>query len=430
MHVRAGDEILQLAVNRGARSLFVVGTGKNVGKTVAMRAIYDAAISRGLRPGVTSIGRDGEAIDIGDAANKPRLFLRGGTLVATARDVLPSSPASEVVDLSRLQTAAGALVYARVMHDAFYELVGPPTASGLREAVNTLATLARFVIVDGAVDRIAALSGGEDAIVVACGAAASPTMEEAVADVRALVARLRVPACTGAGDALFLEGALTAPLAAKLIASNESRVVVVRDPTQILLTGRAATTAFERLTIRCKRALDVVAVTVASIGRDRAFEPRLFAREVERATGLGQRLLRPGEGVLEIRAREQRALERQRHARLLEQRLRLVQIALVVARYLLELVERQPPLAGRTHVAARFRVTALDHAHRVAAIQHQADGLAHAQIIPGLLLRVEEDHIARIAGHEPVLRLAAGFRFYPVHVLMKDRVELLILFAP
>lgn len=286
MHVEVGDAILEAARQTGAPSLVVVGTGKNVGKTVAMRAIYRAALERGIAPGLTSIGRDGEAIDVGDAHSKPRLFLRAGTGLATARDVLPVSPASEILELSGLATAAGKLVYARVRTDAYYELVGPPTASGLRESIDVLLRHAPYVIVDGAIDRVAALAGGNDAVVVACGAAASATMEEAVADVRALVARLRVPRTDGSAEAIRLEGALTPSIASEFIRKREARQIVVRDPTQIALTGRAALHALERLHIRCERAIDVVAVTVASIGRDRAFEPRLFAHEVAAATRL------------------------------------------------------------------------------------------------------------------------------------------------
>jgi Domain of unknown function (DUF1611_C) P-loop domain len=286
MHVDVGDAILGLARETAAPSLVVVGTGKNVGKTVAMRAIYRAAVARGIAPGLTSIGRDGEAVDSGDAQSKPRLFLRAGTSLATARDVLPASPASEILELSRLQTAAGRLVYARVRSDAYYELVGPPTASGLRESIDTLLRHAPYAIVDGAIDRIAALAGGEDAVVVSCGASASATMDEAVADVRALVARLSIARYDGCEDAIYINGALTPSRTAELIRERESRAVVVRDPTQIALTGRAALHALERLRIRCEREIRVVAVTVASIGRDRTFEPRVFSREVAAATGV------------------------------------------------------------------------------------------------------------------------------------------------
>jgi hypothetical protein len=186
MHV--GQALLDLARATGAASVFIVGTGKNVGKTVTLRAMYDAAVARGLRVGLTSIGRDGEAIDIGDAQPKPRLFLRAGTVIATARGALPQSPASTIVELSRLTTASGELVYARAEHDAYYELVGPPTAAGVRETVRTLLRFSKYAIVDGAIDRVAALAGGDDAIVVACGASAANTMEEAVDEVRSSAA--------------------------------------------------------------------------------------------------------------------------------------------------------------------------------------------------------------------------------------------------
>ena len=270
---------------REGKTLVIVGTGKNVGKTVAMRSIYDAAVSAGIMPGLTSIGRDGEAIDVGDAGSKPRLFLLPDTVVATASSVLPVTPASEMLALSSLQTAAGRLIYARVKTPAYYELVGPPSASGVSEAVATLRRHVPFVIVDGAIDRIAALSGTGDAIVVACGASASGTMEQAIDDARALVTRLTIPRYTG-GEAVHITGALTPTVVAELIRAKESRTIVVRDATQVILNGRSALAALEALTVRCERALNVVAVTVASIGRERSFEPRTFAREVAAATGL------------------------------------------------------------------------------------------------------------------------------------------------
>ena len=285
MRARIGESILRLWTESGARSLFVVGTGKNVGKTVAMRAIYGACMQEGITCALTSIGRDGEAADIGDAAPKPRLWLEPATVIATAASVLPHSPASELLALTPYQTAAGPLVYARVRDGAFYELIGPPHASNLRRVVRDLCALAPRTLVDGAVDRIAALAGGEDAIVVSCGAGAARTMSEAIDGVRALIVRLRTTRFNG-GEARRIEGALTPAIVAQLLREGETRAVVVRDPTQIALGGKAALHAFDRLTIRCERPLKVIAVTVASIGADGAFEPRSFAHDVARATGL------------------------------------------------------------------------------------------------------------------------------------------------
>jgi len=286
MFVRAGDAILNVVRACGVRSVVFVGTGKNVGKTVAMRALYEAAVAASLVPALTSIGRDGEAVDISDAGSKPRLFLQPGTIVATACGALPRTPASEILMLSRERTAAGPLAFARVRSPGYYELIGPPTASGIRRTVGTLLEYAPLAIVDGAIDRVAALSGGHDAVIVSCGAASGATVEEAVDDVRALVLRLRIPAHDGVEPALVIEGALTPSIAAALVRSGEQRAVVVRDATQVVLSGRTAIATLQRLRVRCVHPLNVVAVTVASIGRDRAFEPRGFARAVAEATGL------------------------------------------------------------------------------------------------------------------------------------------------
>lgn len=284
--MRVGLELLDLALAYGARSLFFVGIGKHVGKTVALRATYEAACARGLHAGLTSIGRDGEAVDTGDALPKPRLFLRSGSVVATARGVLPRSPASELLELSPLRTAAGMLAFARVRHAAYYELVGPPTASGIRATVDALLEYAPLVLVDGAVDRVAALAGGRDAIVIACGASAAPTPDAAVDAIAALVRRLSIAAYDPREDAVRIDGALTASMAAELIAAGERRQIVVRDPTQCALAGKAALHALRALRVRCERPLKTIAATVASIGRDRSFEPRALASAVAQATGL------------------------------------------------------------------------------------------------------------------------------------------------
>jgi hypothetical protein len=284
--VRVGLELLELARAADARSIFVVGTGRDVGKTTALRAIYAAAAAAGVQTGLVSIGREGDATLQSEVRTKPRLWLYPQTVFVTARGSLPRTPAAEILKLSRLQSPAGALLYARVASSAFYQLVGPPAASGIREIIDELSALSETVIVDGAVDRIAALAGSRGAVIVACGAAGATTMQEAVDEVAALVARLRVPQFESSADAIQLEGALTASQAAAFLSARETRQIVVRDPTQIALSGKAASQALAHLDVRCRRPLRVVAATVASTGAERSFEPRAFANAVAEATGL------------------------------------------------------------------------------------------------------------------------------------------------
>lgn len=285
--VTTGDSLLELARACGRDSLFVVGTGKNAGKTVVMRAIAEAAAARGLRIGLTSTGRDGEAVDLCDGGAKPRLRLTPPTVLATARGVLPEHPASELLEVTDLATAAGPVVFARVRSAANYEVAGPPTAAGIRHCVRRMREFGcDFVLVDGAVDRVAALAGGEDAVVIATGASGAPTMEQAVEDARALAMRLRVARFDPSLPFMQIEGALTAARAAQLAADPGVKQIVVRDPTQIAFGGKALLGALQRLQIRCERPLNVLAATIASIGRDRSFEPRAFARAVADATAL------------------------------------------------------------------------------------------------------------------------------------------------
>jgi len=283
--VRVGLELFNLARAIDARTIFVVGTGRNVGKTTTLCALYEAACDEGASVALASVGGDGEGGREVLTA-KPRLWLRPPTVLATARALLPRSPAVQILKLSSLRSPAGGVLYARIQVSGFYELAGPPTASGVREVVEELLTRSQIAIVDGAVDRVAALGGTDGAIVVAGGAAGATTLDESVEEIRALVARLRVPAFDPAAPSIFVDGALTADIAAAYIVRGEASQIVVRDPTQIALSGRPASETLARLKIRCRRPLRVVAATVASIGPERAFEPVAFAKAVAAATRL------------------------------------------------------------------------------------------------------------------------------------------------
>ena len=284
--MKTGDALLDLARANGRTSLFVVGTGKNAGKTVAMRAIATAAARRGLSLGLTSAGRDGETFDAVDAAAKPRLFLDAGTIVATARALLPQVD-FELLEVTKWQTAAGPVVFARVRRPAFYELAGPPKASELRRCVEQLHELGcQQVIVDGAIDRVAALAGGNDAVVIAVGADAGSSVDEAAAYARALVERLCVKSYDPQQPFVKIEGALTSAAAGALLEKGEKRQVVVRDPTQVVIHGKEFLRFAERVPLRCERPLHVLAVTVAPMGRERDFEAEAFRAAVARETGL------------------------------------------------------------------------------------------------------------------------------------------------
>jgi uncharacterized NAD-dependent epimerase/dehydratase family protein len=265
---------LELACGGSAGAIFVVGTGKGVGKTTALRAIYETAWRSGRRVALAAVGPT------------PPLWLRPGTHFVTARSFLSRSPASAIVAGSRLTSAAGELLFARSVHAGWHELIGPSTASGLREVVERLLAISDVVLVDGAIDRVAALAGSQGSVVVAGGAAAAKTLPEAVTEIAGLCARLRIAAYDASADALAVEGALTATRVGELIAARDERQIVVGDATQIVMGAAALLHALSRLKIRCRRSLRVAAATVCCVAAERSFDPQAFLRGVAEATGL------------------------------------------------------------------------------------------------------------------------------------------------
>jgi hypothetical protein len=280
-----GTRLIERARSLGASSIAVVGTAKNVGKTVTVAALADALQRAGIPFGLVSLGHDGESVDAVEGHAKPRLFLCPGATIATAAALLPRHPAVEVLAATGERCALGEIVLAGIRAPGYYEIAGPPSAAALRRVAGALARRVAFVAIDGAVDRIAALREGEDAIVVAAGAASGPTPQHVVADLAALLARMRLRPADADRPQVRIEGALTAGAAAALVRAGERRQVVVRDATHVAFGGGAFVRLARELDLRCERELRPIACTLAPLSAERAFEPGTFLRAAASATG-------------------------------------------------------------------------------------------------------------------------------------------------
>jgi hypothetical protein len=278
-------EALYALATGAARSIVVVGTAKDVGKTTAFNALCAVAARRGDAIAVTSIGRDGEPADALDDRPKPRVRLTPGTLVALPAGILPRSPALVVLERGALG-ALGTTLVARIVLPTRCEIAGPPGARAMRATIDRLRALATGpVLVDGALDRVAALAGGDDAVIVATGAASGSTVARVAAIAAETVARLALPAEDGA-EGLRLAGALGVDVAQELLAGSRGVRVVVRDPTRVTVRGALFAALRAHVDLRCTHPLRVVACTTSPAGRDAALSPRALVEAVARATGL------------------------------------------------------------------------------------------------------------------------------------------------
>lgn len=160
----------------GATSVAVVGVAKNVGKTVTMNHLAGELSARGLTVGLVSSGRDGETTDSFTGEPKPSVVPPEGCWVATAEGVLGESGGLlAIADVSERPGLLGRLVLGKVIEPCPLELVGPGSVRELSGVVARLRALgADVVLVDGALDRVAAASPSvTDAAVLATGAPAA-----------------------------------------------------------------------------------------------------------------------------------------------------------------------------------------------------------------------------------------------------------------
>ncbi len=183
-------DLAGVVVESGVRSVAIVGTAKNVGKTVTLNYLISELSARGYSLGLLSSGRDGERIDALTGEPKPQVYLPQGSWVATAEAFLEGACISlEVVDVWERPGVFGRLVLGRVVEPGLAELMGPRSAKQLSSAVKKfLAYGADIVLVDGALDRKAAASPlVTEACVLATGASSADDLNSMAETLESLV---------------------------------------------------------------------------------------------------------------------------------------------------------------------------------------------------------------------------------------------------
>lgn len=138
-------------------SLSVIGLGKNAGKTTFLnRILYEIFKYSNRNVGLTSIGRDGEDTDVVTKTSKPKIYIKSGTLIATASDLIRKCDITkEILETTAIPTSMGQVVILRALSDGYVEIAGPSSTSDLRhiESVFRKYEENSIFIVDGALSR-------------------------------------------------------------------------------------------------------------------------------------------------------------------------------------------------------------------------------------------------------------------------------------
>lgn len=162
------------------QSLTLIGQCKNAGKTTALNHIIRGLEGRGGPLALTSIGRDGESTDRLTGTVKPSIYVRAGTLLATAAGLLGSGDITrEILETTGIPTPLGEVVVLRALSDGHVELAGPSMIDQLIQVKESFLRLgAGRVIVDGAISRKTLCSPVlSDATVLSVGASCGKSVE-------------------------------------------------------------------------------------------------------------------------------------------------------------------------------------------------------------------------------------------------------------
>ncbi|HKD19294.1 MAG TPA: hypothetical protein VKG23_15695 [Thermoanaerobaculia bacterium] len=279
---RAARALADTLVASGAARVAFLGLAKNVGKTTALVAALEELHRLGLAAGVTSAGRDGESIDAITGEPKPRFRVWPGQWLASASSTYASAslPAS-LVERLPFSTRFGDVEVRRAEGDGEIEMIGPSTASQMRETAESLRRAgAEIVLVDGAIGR-RAFAGAKiaDGVVLSVGLAAGSDAAAVLLAARSAVELIRLDAPPADAEARPVDGALT-DLALRDLAPRRGEILVADDFASVFLSPedrRRLGDAGVRLAVRRRARLLAITVNPTAPARPPADAARFFA---------------------------------------------------------------------------------------------------------------------------------------------------------
>jgi hypothetical protein len=215
------------------KSVSVVGMEKNTGKTECLRFLINYCASTHHAVGITSIGLDGETCDQVTGTGKPEIFLsEGDVFVTSEKHYRERKLVSEILDISRQNTALGRLVTARVVNAGKVILSGPTNTAWLREILEKMGSYSiTTTFVDGALSRKSLGSPAiTESMILTTGAALSPNINELVRKTKFVYSLIQLDRFEGRASNILLEKE-----SGLYAIDNEQNVVDIQIPSALLI---------------------------------------------------------------------------------------------------------------------------------------------------------------------------------------------------
>ena len=182
---------------RPYRSVSIIGMCKNAGKTTVLNKIIQEISGSGQTIALTSIGRDGESKDLVTGTKKPGIYVREGTLVATASELIlrHCDVTREILDTTGISTPMGDVVMLRARSDGSIQLAGPSMTAQLAWLGRRFRQFgADLVMIDGALSRKTLCSRSvSDATILCTGASYHKDIDTVVEDTAHICRVLTLP---------------------------------------------------------------------------------------------------------------------------------------------------------------------------------------------------------------------------------------------
>ena len=286
-------------------TISIIGMAKNVGKTTTLNHLIEHFNREHVKLALTSIGRDGERVDVVTKTSKPEIFVYSGTYIVTAEKLLSLCDITkEIVRVTDMNTPMGRIVVVRALSDGFVQLGGPSMTTQISNLLQHLPV--DKVIVDGAISRkTLANPDVTEATILCTGASLDRRLATVIEETRHAVEILTLPKLedrrilaelenmteeTHAIEKgyIYFPGALSEGKICNLILSNtqlKGILIIAGDPSKIFI--KPAT--YEKLRIkggslRVLNPIHLVGLTVNPTSPyDIGFDPGLFWEQMQKA---------------------------------------------------------------------------------------------------------------------------------------------------